>query len=288
MSNERERLARQWAVDCQGEGKLPAYGIAAQAAADHILATTTEPTMDEVEWNEDTHALTGAVVDVGSGPVDVVMLAGSVDGIDYATLDGKFGYEPRYYFTPNGKRYELCEVTDKPEHPVEPSTKTMDEYTMAERADMVGMWAGYNRHRLGGEPTDFVIITGEENEAGRVPCYNPGAPAPHAWASDSWVLTPRFDMPRAWSTDGDPCAPTVSSNENVRADQPEHPETLTTWEDFDNAPEGTVVSSPGAVPAMKNRDGRWRAVGITTPLTSGSLALGAESPATVLRWGWGE
>lgn len=181
MTNEKEKLAREWAESklAMPTGHLDADVL---AAAEHVMATTTEPTMDEVEWNEDTHALTGAVVDVGSGPVDVVMLAGSVDGIDYATLDGKFGYEPRYYFTPNGKRYELREVTDKPEPP----------------------------------------------------------------------------------------------------------ETFTTWEDFDNAPEGTVVSSPGAVPAMKNRDGRWRAVGITTPLTSGSLALGAESPATVLRWGWGE
>ena len=141
MSNERERLARQWAVDCQGEGKLPAYGIAAQAAADHILATTTEPTMDEVEWNEDTHALTGAVVDVGGGPVDVVMLAGSVDGIDYATLDGKFGYEPRYYFTPNGKKYELREVTDKPENPE--TLRTVEDYENAPEGTVVAGTCDY-------------------------------------------------------------------------------------------------------------------------------------------------
>lgn len=128
MTNEKEKLAREWAESklAMPTGHLDADVL---AAADHILATTTEPTMDEVEWNGDTHALTGAVVDVGGGPVDVVMLAGSVDGIDYATLDGKFGYEPRYYFTPNGKKYELREVTDKPEHPE--TLRTLEDYENA-------------------------------------------------------------------------------------------------------------------------------------------------------------
>lgn len=43
-----ERLARQWATDCQGEGKLPAHGIAAQAAARYILSTI-DPTMADIE-----------------------------------------------------------------------------------------------------------------------------------------------------------------------------------------------------------------------------------------------
>lgn len=123
MSNDRERLARQWAEEAKDFPNAE-YSVKTNAAIEHILATTTPPAMDEVEWDEEKHALTGAVVDVGGGPVDVVMLAGSVDGIDYATLDGKFGYEPRFYFTPNGKRYELREVgageseaDEKPEHP---------------------------------------------------------------------------------------------------------------------------------------------------------------------------
>lgn len=86
----------------------------------------------------------------------------------------------------------------------EQSTKTMDEYTTEEQADMIGMWAGYNLYKAGGEPSSFVIIVGEKNQAGRVPCYNPGAPTPHAWAPDPWMLTPRFDIPRAWSVDGNP------------------------------------------------------------------------------------
>ena len=278
MSNEK--LARRWA-----ESRNPnSLSEDARAARAYILDHTTPQSMDEVAWSDEEHALAGAVMDIGGGPIDVVMLAGSVDGIDYATLNGKFGYEPRYYFTPNGKKYELVEVTDKPENPVEPSTKTMDEYTMAERADMVGMWAGYNRHKAGGEPTAFVIITGEKNEAGRVPCYNPGAPTPHAWAPDPWMLTPRFDMPRAWSTDGEPCEPTVSSNENVGADQPEHPETLETQADYENAPEGTIVAKNWFRPYVKNPQGVWtNSNGDRRPV---ERLVG--TPRKVLRWGWGE
>ena len=191
MSNNRERLAREWATST-----LPRGDAKTLAAIEHILATTTEPTMDEVEWNEEKHALTGAVVDVGGGPVQVVMLAGSVDGIDYATLDGKFGYEPRYYFTPNGKKYELREVTDKPEE---------------------------------GEPT-------------------------------------------------------VSSNENVGADQPEHPETLIAVEDYRSAPVGTIAADPNGYPWVKANTSIWE---------SGRLEFSPQTmfmhgPHTVLRKGWGE
>ena len=185
MSNERERLARQWAEFAKS---IPSGSPAALAAAEHILATTTPPAMDEVEWDQEKHALTGAVVDVGGGPVDVVMLAGSVDGIDYATLDGKFGYAPRFYFTPNGKRYRLAEV---------------------------------------------------------------GA--------------------------------TVSPDENVGDDQGEHPRTLTTEEDYENAPNGTVVTERFRIWCKNN--GAWYAT------ESVSVCLDWEmshSARRMLRWGWGE
>lgn len=138
MSNDRERLAREWAKDCQGEGKLPAYGIAAQAAAEHIMATTKEPTMADVEWNSAKYVLTGATLDTKDGPVEVVMLAGAVDGIDYATLGGEFGWDSRYEFTPNGKRYKLVEVTGD-EHPE--TLTTVKDYENAP----VGTIAARNR-----------------------------------------------------------------------------------------------------------------------------------------------
>lgn len=82
--------------------------------------------------------------------------------------------------------------------------KTLADMTEEERAECVGMWCGYKRHLKGGKPQDFVIIIEDINEAGRVSCINPGAPEPKAWAPDPWMLTPRFDLPRAWHPDGQP------------------------------------------------------------------------------------
>lgn len=285
MSNDTARL-RRWAESVLA---MPAghHDEDVLAVADHILATTGPLTMADVEW-DDKHFLAGATINEGDSAKEMVMCGFTRDGEIYVVEPnpgrGKRGYWPMPGdLTPNGKRYELVEVTDKPENPVEPSAKTMDEYSLAERADMVGMWAGYNRHEAGGAPTAFVIITGEENEAGRVPFYNPGAPAPHDWAPDSWMLTPRFDMPRAWGTDGEPCAPTVSSGENVGADQPEHPDVLKTVEDYENAPEGTVVAKPFCLAWTKSYNGDWD--------DEGDGKTGREMGGTerqVLRWGWGE
>lgn len=84
--------------------------------------------------------------------------------------------------------------------------KTFADMTPKERAECVGMWCGYNRHVKGGAPSDFVIIVEDVNEVGLVSCFNPGAPDPFAWAPEPWMLTPRFDMPRAWTVDGEPPA----------------------------------------------------------------------------------
>lgn len=280
MSNERERLAREWATST-----LPRGDAKTLAAIEHIMATTTPLTMADVEWDDKKHFLAGATHKETNAPLVMIGPAMRDKTTDCVALSLNCGYQvENHNLTPNGKKYELREVTDKPEHPVEPSTKTMDEYTLSERTDMVGMWAGYNRHEAGGDPEDFLIITGEENETGRVPCYNPGAPTPHAWEPDAWMLTPRFDMPRAWSTDGDPCAPTVSPNENVEADQPEHPETLRTQEDYENAPVGTIVANSGRFPLIKRELNVWANMFDDT-FSNGYLA---DTSLKVLRWGWGE
>lgn len=83
---------------------------------------------------------------------------------------------------------------------------TLADLTPEERAECVGMWCGYNRYTEGGEPSDFVIMVEDVNEAGRVPCINPGAPSPTVWAPAPWMLTPRYDLPRAWAPDGTPPA----------------------------------------------------------------------------------
>ncbi|MDK8242535.1 hypothetical protein [Corynebacterium coyleae] len=278
MRDEQERLARQWAESklAMPTGHLDADVI---AAANHILATTKEPTMADVEWDHDKHYLAGAVDAYGSE----VIMHSRVDDCEIATIrPGDETHGGRNWDTdliPNGKRYELREITE-PEHPVEPSTKTMDEYSPEEQADMIGMWAEY---RAGDVASDFVIIEEGVNRAGRVPCYNPEAPEPSAWAPDPDELTPRFDLPRVWGKDGEPCEVTVSSGENVAPDQPDHPEFLETVEDYKNAPQGTIVALADSPPWSKTPSGGWRQAGDyrTSPEMVGVKRK-------MLRWGWGE
>ena len=81
--------------------------------------------------------------------------------------------------------------------------KTLADMTEEERAECVGMWCDYTRD---GEEKDLVIVVAGTNDAGRIPCVNPGAPIPSAWAPEPWTLTPRLDLPRAWQADGTPPA----------------------------------------------------------------------------------
>ena len=70
----------------------------------------------------------------------------------------------------------------------------------------------------------------------------------------------------------------------LAGDKPDHPEVLTTVEDYENAPEGTIISRPGGLPWVKD-GGLWR-----SPIfrdSSESLALGWNQPFNVLRWGGG-
>lgn len=80
---------------------------------------------------------------------------------------------------------------------------TLADMTEEERAECVGMWCDYTRD---GEEKDLVIVVAGTNDAGRIPCVNPGAPIPSAWAPEPWTLTPRLDLPRAWQADGTPPA----------------------------------------------------------------------------------
>lgn len=136
----RERLAREWAKDCQREGKLPAYGIAAQAAAEHILATTTEPTMADVEWDNEKHRGLGAVDEAGQG---WVMLQDDGGYINCIGLDLNPVGAERGDLTPNGKRYELVEVTDKPAQADEPeypeTLTTVEDYENAPVGTIVAL-----------------------------------------------------------------------------------------------------------------------------------------------------
>ena len=120
MSNERERLAREWAERAKTR---EVSSLEEQAAADHVLATTTEPTMADVEWSDEKHRLAGATTPKGD---KVAMLWHDDSGTDHIITD--FGEYPREYLTPNGKRYELREVTGG-EHPE--TLTTVEDYRRA-------------------------------------------------------------------------------------------------------------------------------------------------------------
>lgn len=71
----------------------------------------------------------------------------------------------------------------------------------------------------------------------------------------------------------------------------DHPATLTTVEDYEDAPEGTIVIHPGSAPPyLKIADGRWATTACETRLNAIDLVNGnpGDSTVTVLRWGRGE
>lgn len=270
---KQQRLARVFAEQVlKSEESTPEE----RAAAEVVIENTAPLTMADVKWVKDKHYLAGATMDSKSGPLDVVMIAHDTSTIDYATLDKKVGRQNRARFTPNGKRYELRELVSEHERPIKPSTKTMDEYSPEEQDEMVGMWAKYDRRN--GCDTDFVIIEGGVNQAGRVPCYNPEAPEPSAWAPDPWMLTPRFDLPRAWDKNGQPCEDAPAG---AHQPKPDYPKTLSTAEDYENAPEDTVADIDGNVFLCGPRG--WRSTNNYSTYSPEQMSNFSEG--NVLRWG---
>lgn len=81
--------------------------------------------------------------------------------------------------------------------------RTLADMTLEERAECVGMWCDYTRD---GEEKELVVMVSDINRAGRIPCVNPSATQPEAWAPEPRMLTPRPDLPRAWQADGTPPA----------------------------------------------------------------------------------
>ena len=76
--------------------------------------------------------------------------------------------------------------------------------------------------------------------------------------------------------------PTGKRYEIREISKPEHPETLTTVEDYENAPSGTIVASNICPPYMKYELDSWTD-NFGTTVSDEELVGG---PTTVLRWGW--
>lgn len=148
--NNKEKLAREWAEYYQNRWPKFTPGThaaelveKAKAAADYIMEHTTPPTMEGVEWEHELHHFAGATADTGE---DVVMVDPHGPGITVIDLDTEevVAASP-LAITPNGKRYELVETTDKPEpgpepEPEHPKTlRTVEDYEDAPNSTIVAI-----------------------------------------------------------------------------------------------------------------------------------------------------
>ena len=137
MSNNRERLAREWATST-----LPRGDAKTLAAIEHILATTTEPTMADVDWDDEKHYLAGAVDADGHEVVMFGTFMGTIRVCDVSEVNNEFApvLENPGTLTPNGKRYELVEVTGD-EHPE--TLRTLEDYRIATVGTIVAYADGH-------------------------------------------------------------------------------------------------------------------------------------------------
>ena len=126
-----EQLARQLAEHVKA---LEVSSPEMTATAERILATTTPPTMADVEWDDEKHYLAGATTSNGGS---VVMLWH--DDIDTDHIITDHAEWPRDRLTPNGKKYELREVgaPEQPEHPA--TLVTEQDYENAPVGTVVDM-----------------------------------------------------------------------------------------------------------------------------------------------------
>ena len=136
MSNQ-ERLARKWAENVNP--KMPNEYVC--AARDYILNHVPAPTMADAEWEHEKHHLAGANYKDGS---PVVMIdatgLGEIYSIDLGAPHGRMFFPYMGDLIPNGKRYELREITE-PEHPEVLST--VEDYENAPEGTIVasnGKW----------------------------------------------------------------------------------------------------------------------------------------------------
>ena len=137
MNNtETARLAREWA-DTRNPDTLTDL---ARAAREHILATTTEPTMADIGWDDEEHRLAGATTPEGT---EVVMMWHDADETNQIICLNS-AWEPDR-LTPNGKKYELREVgaPAEPEHPE--TLVTEQDYENAPVGTVVAELGGWAR-----------------------------------------------------------------------------------------------------------------------------------------------
>ena len=157
-NNSTEQLARRWAERIKSAPERT-YIPGTIAAAEHILATTTPPTMADVEWDDEKHHLAGATTSSGR---DVVMMWFNTYDMEISTEEEEL--KP-HLLTPNGKRYELREIRE-PEHPK--TLTTVEDYENAPEGTIVASnsHSPHVKHALGIWPDALEETYSEEELAG--------------------------------------------------------------------------------------------------------------------------
>lgn len=109
---KNDQKAREWAK--QVKNTPDTYGQDELAAADIVLANTSEPTMDHVKWSDYKHSFAAATHELMG---DVVMLAELNEDEILVTFapDGTVTWpvawrERREFLTPADTRYQLCDI----------------------------------------------------------------------------------------------------------------------------------------------------------------------------------
>lgn len=140
---EQERLAREWATTTTPQGDMRV-----RAAIAHIMSTTTPPTMAEIGWEDGEHYFAGAVDEDGDEVVMLGLEGDNIRVVDAEITDCGYTHFLEYpkNLTPNGKRYELRDITvsqdekvgaDQAEHPK--VLRTVEDYENAPDGTIVAI-----------------------------------------------------------------------------------------------------------------------------------------------------
>ena len=262
-NNTDAQIAREWAEKISIREKITfSVDDETLAAARHILAATTPPTMADLGWDNEAHAgLCAESTDDG-----VVRMIGPdwvndhADHIMCYLGDGQFDGLPMRSLTPlpPGTRLDLTprrEPESTPE-PVPESVLTTEEDVKPDP-----------------QPGEAWLIEFEGKRYEAIYWYS----ALYA----HWVFVE--DREGTVSIESHEAAPVSRLvGEAVLS----HPTVLTTEADYENAPEGTIITY-GDIVAVKIEDGTWKWVGLKQAYNPYDLAAGSGdfAPCTVVRWG---
>lgn len=126
-------------------------------------------------------------------------------------------------------------------------TRTLADMTPAERAACVGRWAEWTPVE---DQTVLVVIEEVHQVRDYAGCVIPGVRYIEIPRHRLRSITPRFDLPRAWTPTGEPVTedapePGQSQPEDVKPEpSPTRPVTLTTESELLLAPLGTIIRGP--------------------------------------------